>query len=359
MWTIVGARRAAGDRRRRRARHARARSARRSCSRWSRARWASRPNPLDGLTFFFEPMRPLAATIVENAEGLIGQAVRPDALRVRARCCSSRASFLSFAGWAGQAAAEAVRGACLMSRRRDRPPARRSRAVELVARPGAGATASASRCAGRPGSRCARSPAAIVVYMAVQGLQYLQPRRCSSATRSRDLDQSEVRRLPRPAHRHAAADVIGIAIATPIGVGDRGLARRVRPPGVARAGGRVGHRDRRRHAEHRARDLRAGALPAGGSSASCRSPPQGGAVFGRSFLTAGAMMSLIALPLVVGATREALQAIPRHVREASYALGKTTRRDDPPRAAAGRRGRTSPPARRSAWAASPATRRSS
>jgi len=48
----------------------------------------------------------------------------------------------------------------------------------------------------------------------------------------------------------------------------------------------------------------------------------GGAVFGRSFLVAGMMMSLIALPLVVGATREALQAIPSHVREASYALGK-------------------------------------
>ena len=28
------------------------------------------PNPLDGLTFFFEPARPLAATIVDNAEGL-------------------------------------------------------------------------------------------------------------------------------------------------------------------------------------------------------------------------------------------------------------------------------------------------
>ena len=37
---------------------------------------------------------------------------------------------------------------------------------------------------------------------------------------------------------------------------------------------------------------------------------EGGAVFGRSFLTAAAMMSLIALPLVVGATREALQAVP-------------------------------------------------
>jgi phosphate transport system permease protein len=49
----------------------------------------------------------------------------------------------------------------------------------------------------------------------------------------------------------------------------------------------------------------------------------GGAVFGRSFIIAGLVMSLIALPLVVGATREALNAIPGHVREASYALGKT------------------------------------
>ena len=49
----------------------------------------------------------------------------------------------------------------------------------------------------------------------------------------------------------------------------------------------------------------------------------GGGVFGRSFLTAGATMSLIALPFVVGSTREALQAVPAHMREASYALGKT------------------------------------
>ena len=33
--------------------------------------------------------------------------------------------------------------------------------------------------------------------------------------------------------------------------------------------------------------------------------------------------TLIALPLIFGATRSALQAIPGHVREASYALGKT------------------------------------
>jgi phosphate transport system permease protein len=49
---------------------------------------------------------------------------------------------------------------------------------------------------------------------------------------------------------------------------------------------------------------------------------EGGAVFGRSFFIAGIMMSLIAIPLIVGATREALHSIPAHVREASYALGK-------------------------------------
>jgi phosphate transport system permease protein len=49
----------------------------------------------------------------------------------------------------------------------------------------------------------------------------------------------------------------------------------------------------------------------------------GGAVFGRSFLAAGAMMSLIAIPSIFTSTREALLAIPNHLREASYALGKT------------------------------------
>ncbi len=49
----------------------------------------------------------------------------------------------------------------------------------------------------------------------------------------------------------------------------------------------------------------------------------GGVVFGRSFFAASAMLSLVALPLVVASTREGLQSIPRHVREASYAVGKT------------------------------------
>jgi phosphate transport system permease protein len=53
-------------------------------------------------------------------------------------------------------------------------------------------------------------------------------------------------------------------------------------------------------------------------------------VLGRSFFAAGAILSLVALPLVVTTVREGLQAIPSHVREASYAVGKsktaTTRR---------------------------------
>jgi phosphate transport system permease protein len=52
----------------------------------------------------------------------------------------------------------------------------------------------------------------------------------------------------------------------------------------------------------------------------------GGSVYARSFINAGMMMSLIALPLIVGATREALGQVPAHVREASYALGHTKAR---------------------------------
>ena len=81
-------------------------------------------------------------------------------------------------------------------------------------------------------------------------------------------------------------------------------------------------------------------------------------MFGRSFFAAGAMMALIALPLIVGGTREALQAIPRHVREASYALGKTKARRSGA-CCCRPRGRASRPARRSGWAASPETPRSS
>ena len=50
---------------------------------------------------------------------------------------------------------------------------------------------------------------------------------------------------------------------------------------------------------------------------------QGGGVYGRSFIAAGAMMSLIAMPAIYTATRDGLEGVPAHMREAAYALGKT------------------------------------
>lgn len=56
------------------------------------------PNPLDGVTFIFEPARTLAATIVDNAEGL---SVKPFGQTIYALAAILLISsfFLSFAGW--------------------------------------------------------------------------------------------------------------------------------------------------------------------------------------------------------------------------------------------------------------------
>jgi phosphate transport system permease protein len=48
-----------------------------------------------------------------------------------------------------------------------------------------------------------------------------------------------------------------------------------------------------------------------------------GHAYGKSFFAAGSILSLLALPIIVANVREGLRAIPNHVREASYALGKT------------------------------------
>ena len=64
-------------------------------------------------------------------------------------------------------------------------------------------------------------------------------------------------------------------------------------------------------------------LRAAASSASSPRAPANGAVTGQSFFVAGIVMALLALPLIVGSTREALAQLPARMREASYALGKT------------------------------------
>ena len=44
---------------------------------------------------------------------------------------------------------------------------------------------------------------------------------------------------------------------------------------------------------------------------------------GQSILSAGLTLALLILPVVILATREAMRAIPRHIREGAYALGAT------------------------------------
>ena len=200
------------------------------------------PNPLDGLTFFFEPLRPLAATIVDNAEGLVASAVR------RRRSTRSRAVllvsalFLSLAGWAVKQPLRSygVRadGASTRGRRRRRPapPLRAARDGASrswpLARPHR-----RSACAGRPGSRSCAIAAAIVIYMACRGHRSTCARSCSS---------SHPPSRPRPDARPAASStrcsgtllltVIGIAIAVPLGVATAvWLVEYGRPAWLARA----------------------------------------------------------------------------------------------------------------------------
>ena len=162
---------------------------------------------------------------------------------------------------------------------------------------------------------------AIVVYMMVRGLQYLSLDLLFSHPQA-DLDQSKTGGFLDPLLGTLLLTVIGIALAVPLGVAIAvWLTEYGRPAGLARA-------------------VESGVEVVAGTPSIVLAifglvifqehvfgflsfTAQGNAVFGRSFFTAGAMMALIALPLIVGSTREALNSIPGHVREASYALGKT------------------------------------
>jgi phosphate transport system permease protein len=163
--------------------------------------------------------------------------------------------------------------------------------------------------------------ALIVGYMAVRGIQYLKPSLLWSHP-SGEVDQSASGGFLDPIIGTILLTIIGIVIATPVAVGAAvWVVEYGRPKGLARM-------------VESGIEVVAGtpdivlaifglALFQHGLFGWMSFTAEGGAVFGRSFLTAGAMMSLIALPMVFGATREGLQSVPRHVREASYGLGKT------------------------------------
>ena len=161
----------------------------------------------------------------------------------------------------------------------------------------------------------------IVAFMGFKGLQYLRPHLLFSHPQA-DLDQSKSGGFLDPLLGTVILTIIGILIATPLAVASATwVVEYGRPRWLGRA-------------VESGIEIIAGTpdivlavfglvLFQQGIFGWMSFSAQGGAVFGRSFLTAGTMMSLIALPMVFASTREGLQAIPSHVREASYALGKT------------------------------------
>jgi phosphate transport system permease protein len=162
--------------------------------------------------------------------------------------------------------------------------------------------------------------ASIVLYMLVRGVQYLSLDLIFSHPQP-GLDQTQSGGFLDPLQGTLALTLIATLIAAPVGVGIAvWLTEYGRPAWLARA-------------------VESGVEIVAGTPSivlaifgllvfqqgifsflSYEATP--GVAFGRSFFIAGIIMSLIALPLVVGASREALHSIPRHVREASYALGK-------------------------------------
>jgi phosphate transport system permease protein len=161
----------------------------------------------------------------------------------------------------------------------------------------------------------------IVLFMFVKGVSYLHPNLFVQSP-SPSVHQSQAGGFLDPLIGTFILTAIGILIAAPVGVGIAAwLSEYARPRALARA------------VESAIEMI--GGVPSvvlaifgllmfsesflGFLSQNAAN----GAVYGRSFFAAGAIMAVLALPLIVGATREGLAQVPDHMREAAYALGKT------------------------------------
>jgi phosphate transport system permease protein len=162
---------------------------------------------------------------------------------------------------------------------------------------------------------------AIVLYMLVKGLAYLRPRMFVESPAPSTL-QSHSGGFLDPIVGTLIVATVGVALAAPVGVAIAAwLSEYRRPSWLARA-------------VESAIEMIAGvpsvvlaifallifARPFLGFLSQT---DDAGAVSGKSFFAAGAAMSVLALPLIVGSTREALAQLPDRLREASYALGRT------------------------------------
>lgn len=162
---------------------------------------------------------------------------------------------------------------------------------------------------------------AIVLYMGYRGIQYLRPSLLAQRP-AVSTTQSGSGGFLDPLIGTALLTVIGILLAVPLAIGGAiWIAEYGRPTWLARI-------------VESSIEMVAGtpdivialfglAIFQLGLFAPFSFKASGGGVFGKSYFAAGAMMSLIALPPMFAATRDGLQAVPAHMREAAFALGKT------------------------------------
>jgi phosphate transport system permease protein len=162
---------------------------------------------------------------------------------------------------------------------------------------------------------------AIVLFMFFKGIAYLRPSLLLESP-APSAKQSQSGGFLDPIIGTVIVATLGIAIAAPVGVAiATWLAEYGRPTWLARA-------------VESAIEIIAGApsvvLALFGLLIFAQSylgflsqTAAGGGVYGRSFFAASAVMAVLALPLVVSTTREALTRLPDRLREASYALGRT------------------------------------
>jgi phosphate transport system permease protein len=162
--------------------------------------------------------------------------------------------------------------------------------------------------------------AAIVIYVLVEGLRYVSLNLVFSHPTA-GFNQNQTGGFFDPLAGTLILGVLSMAIAIPVGIGIAvWLSEYGRPAALARV-------------VESTVEMLAGApsiVLALFGLLMFQSPVLGflsqtthGVVLGFSFFAASAMLSLVGLPLVVTNVREGLQAIPGHVREASYAVGKT------------------------------------
>jgi phosphate transport system permease protein len=161
---------------------------------------------------------------------------------------------------------------------------------------------------------------AIVVYLAVQGVHYLHPAMLWTNPKA-GSSESDSGGLLAPLVGTLLVTTVALAIATPLGVAVAvWLSEYSRPVWFARV-------------VESSIEMLAGApsvvLALFGlvlfesHALAFLSTSNGNVVYGKSFFAAGFVLALLALPFIVANVREGLQAIPNHVREASYAVGKT------------------------------------